>query len=173
MTMPYFSSTGTSPLEPYIKNQAANSNATVWVCPDDMVNSTGTTYNAFHCSYSMNEFLSGPGATYNGAMTINDPDSYYPRASDGVAKYTSSSNSDQPLQNLDNPIGIARIDSPANTDLLFESIVESATGTYLGKQDNTGRGAWPGQKASGAQPQTRRPMMVMRPRTRLRRTIRG
>lgn len=137
----YFTKTGTSPLEGYIKNQAANTVSTVWVCPDMLVTNNATTSYAYHTTYAMNEFLTAPGLTYNKTTNITDPDSYYPRTTDDGAKYTSAT--DKKLRDLDNPIKLSAITTPANTDLLFETMSEQGNNDkYVGYLVNTAEGGW-------------------------------
>lgn len=137
----YFSGTGSSPLEGYIKNQAANSVSTVWVCPDMLVTSNATSYSAYHTTYAMNEFLTGPGLTYDKSTNITDPDSYYPRTTDDSAYYTAAT--DKKLRDLDNPITLSAITTPASTDLLFETMSEQGNNDkYVGYLVNGGSGGW-------------------------------
>lgn len=140
-TYGHFTSTGSSPLEGYIKNQAANTVSTVWVCPDMIVATNTTGYYAYHTTYAMNEFLTGPGPTYNKSATVTDPDSYYPRPTDDGAYYTGAT--DNTLRNLDNPITLSAITAPANTDLLFETMSEQGNNDkYVGYLVNGGYGGW-------------------------------
>jgi len=127
--------TGASALEPYIKNRAKGTS--VWVCPDDDLRpgpgATGTyEYLQFVRSYTMNEFLIGPGLnTQTTPKYIVDPDSYYPRPSDDAKLWypTASTNTDRPIYYSNIPVTMARIVAPAQTDLLSESILEDKTNT--------------------------------------------
>jgi prepilin-type N-terminal cleavage/methylation domain-containing protein/prepilin-type processing-associated H-X9-DG protein len=145
--------TGNSALEPYIKDRQKAGAASVWVCPDQSVlpPSTASAYNIYANSYSMNLFLCGPGKLSYGANRpsglpssvtngITDPDSWYPLVTDSNAPgghwYSSSSTArDKVLYYDDNPVTSARVVSPAQTDLLFESIYGDTTNTssYIGQ----------------------------------------
>ncbi|BDI33685.1 hypothetical protein CCAX7_57360 [Capsulimonas corticalis] len=142
----YYDNNGSSPLEPYIKNHSANSIASVWTCPDltNHYQSSVINFRSYPRTYGMNEFLTNPGSTYQcasgsaGCKNITDPDSYYPRVSDEVVK----NGTDKPLGDLDYPITLSRINSPANTDLLYEGMTEDgpANNQYTGSSQ--GYGSW-------------------------------
>jgi len=140
----YYDASGNSPLEPYIKNHGANSKASVWACPDlaTYYQSTTITYSSYPRTYAMNEFLTGPGGTYQcpkaGCKTIADPDSFYPRVADEVKK----TGTDQTLSDLDQPITLAQISSPANTDLLYEGMTEDGATTSKYTGSSPGYGSW-------------------------------
>ncbi len=143
----YYDNSGNSPLEPYIKNHSANSKNSVWTCPDLASYNQSTTidYHSYPRTYSMNEFMTNAGATYqcasggSGCTNVGDPDSYYPRVSDEAK--SSGSGTDKTLSDLDNPVTISRITSPANTDLLYETMTEASSDKYNGS--SPGYGAWP------------------------------
>ena len=150
----YTDSAGNSAIEPYIKNRSKGTN--VWTCPDDSTKppSTAAAYNQYLRSYAMNEFLTGSGTTtgLKTAVTIGDPDSYFPRVADEsknyAASYGSSSPTDKPIYYDDNPVSQARIAAPAQTCLLFEGLVEdTSNGNYAGQAAVEGswmlaRGFW-------------------------------
>ncbi len=143
----YLDNTGNSPLEPYIKNHSANSKASIWTCPDlaTYYQNTTVNYRNYPRTYSMNEFLTGAGGTYQcatgaaGCLNIADPDSYHPVASDEGKK---SGYTDKPLSDLDNPITIASIGSPANTDLLYETMTEDGPSSNQYTGSSQGYGTW-------------------------------
>ena len=140
----YYDTSGNSPLEPYIKNHTANSTASVWTCPDLATYYQGTTisYSSYPRTYAMNEFLTGAGGTYQcpgaGCKTVADPDSYYPRVSDETKK----SGTDKTLNDLDQPITLAQINSPANTDLLYEGMTEDGATSSKYTGSSPGYGSW-------------------------------
>ena len=142
----YYDNNGSSPLEPYIKNHSANSAASVWMCPDltTFYHSSTITYRNYPRTYGMNEFLTNPGPTYqcatgaSGCKNISDPDSYYPRVADEAKK----TGTDQPLSDLDLPITLSRITSPANTDLLYEGITEDGATSNQYTGSSQGYGSW-------------------------------
>ncbi len=143
----YYDNGGNSPLEPYIKNHSANSKNSVWTCPDlaNYYQGTPITYHNYPRTYGMNEFLTNAGATYQcpsgaGCKTISDPDSYYPRVAD--ESMVSSSGTDQSLSDLDTPVTLSRITSPASTDLLFEEMTEDGPATSTYTASSPGYGAW-------------------------------
>jgi len=140
----YYDNSGNSPLEPYIKNHSANSAASVWTCPNlaNYYQSTTINYYNYPRTYAMNEFLTGAGGTYlcpgAGCKNVADPDSFYPRVSDESKK----SGTDQTLSDLDNPITLAQINSPANTDLLYEGMTEDGASSSKYTGSSPGYGSW-------------------------------
>jgi prepilin-type N-terminal cleavage/methylation domain-containing protein/prepilin-type processing-associated H-X9-DG protein len=146
----YFSSTGNSPLEPYISNHSASSKSTVWACPDltSYYQATPVNNYSYPTSYGMNEFMTNPGGTYPcssnppgaGCVNVSDPDSYHPVVAD--ESKANSSGTDITLSNLDNPVTLSRITSPANTDLLFEEITEDGATTSKYTGSSPGYGSW-------------------------------
>ena len=141
--------TGQSQLEPYIKNHSAQSKSSVWVCPDLAKYYTGTapSFGNYLCSYTMNVFLTPPSSydsdpdacytppaqqksvSWNGPNYSNENNLYYNNGpTTGAAKHYNGEN-------------LARIASPANTDLLFEGYVEDgdpATDSYVGLSSRAG-----------------------------------
>ncbi len=144
----YYDNSGNSPLEPYIKNHSANSKNSIWTCPDLATYYQNSTvdYHNYPRTYSMNEFLTGAGGTYQctsktstkGCVNVSDPDSYYPRVSDEGTK----TRTDKTLSDLDNPITLASIGSPANTDLLYETMTEDGDSSVKFTGSSQGYGSW-------------------------------
>jgi len=140
----YYDNSGNSPLEPYIKNHSANSISSVWTCPNlaNRYQSTTISFRSYPRTYAMNEFLTNPGGTYQcpgaGCKNVSDPDSYYPRVGDESKK----TGTDQTLSDLDNPITLARINAPANTDLLYEGMTEDGPSNNQYTGSSPGYGSW-------------------------------
>ncbi len=137
---PCTKTSGNSPIEPYVKNRAGGgSKASVYTCPNIATVYTGTdVYYQYPRTYAMNEFLCGSGMTYNKSVTLNDPDSFYPRPADESVNYSHAT--DAPVSNDDNVLNIAKIASPAQTDLLFEAMPEdgATSSKYTGSTQNIG-----------------------------------
>ncbi len=132
------SATGDSPLEVYIKNRSKGDSGSVWKCPNHNPTplSTASAFNQYTRSYAMNEFLLGSGPTCSpsfGAcsvnVTINDPDSYYPRVSDETKQYPNKAKTatDYPLFFSNKPMNQSRLVAASNTVLLFEALVEDSS----------------------------------------------
>jgi prepilin-type N-terminal cleavage/methylation domain-containing protein/prepilin-type processing-associated H-X9-DG protein len=159
----YNGTTGNSPLEPYIKDHPSGSTQTVWFCPDVTNYYHGGTSGQFGqwlSTYAMNVFVTGNDSH------VKDTDSCYTP----VNKETSVDYNKSPYSNESNlsyhteyTVGakLAKIASPAQTDLLFESYVEAGTNggpcnanQYCGQSSKNGdylndQGFWTTQ--SGAQ----------------------
>ena len=151
--MSFTDAAGNSALEPYIKNRSKNEASGVWVCPSTPIKPPAptTSYLSNARSYTMNEFLVNPGRTCDPGFSagcgpivqINDPDSYYPRVGEPLTKsWRSGAATDKPLYASNQALSQARLVAPANTCLLFESIVEREDqGNFSGSTPTTG--AWP------------------------------
>ena len=172
-----------STLEPYLRNRNAHNPDSVWVCPEITRFSTVRTtsqsgWGAFYCTYTMNVFLNPRriAGTHGVKQAIPEPDVCYSDIADQAAQtvgWTGSGALEDEMA-LSEPqytipakprpkrrpdmLGarIGDIASPAQTDLVFEGVVE---GLYRGKTDNgyVGRaprqgdytleqGFWPSQK---------------------------
>jgi prepilin-type N-terminal cleavage/methylation domain-containing protein/prepilin-type processing-associated H-X9-DG protein len=124
--------TGSSVLEPYIKNHPGQSSASVWVCPDvsGFYDGPINSWSSFRCTYSMNVFLNPPNPF------DPDPDTCYSSAASQAGgagmpswngqpgNYSNESNlsyNNYPAAGLN----ISRIVAPANTDMIFEAYVEA------------------------------------------------
>ena len=147
-------------LDSYLKRaQVGSSN--VWVCPDQNTLPPATfatpsnAYLSFVKSYAMNTFLVGTGPTCTSGckspiIRITDPDSFYPRVSDEALVYSKTPSTtpavgsggaptDKTLYYMNIPINQARINSPANTCLIFETPPEDGSqGDYAGSTNNCG-----------------------------------
>ncbi|HEV2473822.1 MAG TPA: hypothetical protein VGS41_14190 [Chthonomonadales bacterium] len=147
--------TGSSPLEPYIKNHPSESRGTVWVCPDLGKYYQGpSSWGNYLCTYSMNVFLTPP----NGYDP--DPDACYTPASQETSvswngfpgSYSNESNLDYHNYPA-NGSTLARIYAPADTVLIYEAYVEDgnpATDPYVGLSGEDGdylqlQGFWTNQ----------------------------
>lgn len=166
----YTNAAGASPLEPYIKNRSKGDNSSVWKCPNHnpTPSSAAAGYNQFTRSYAMNEFLVNPGNTCEPApascpvhVLVNDPDSFYPRASDETKQYPGKGRTatDAPLSYSNKSMNQSRLSAAANTVLLFEAIVEDssngASGKYAGIAATSGsfpmvKGFWNSKTAEQA-----------------------
>ena len=139
-------------LDAYIKNSSSFQSATasIWTCPDQSlfpIPAAGGNP-ILDRSYVLNLYLVGAGPAdcglphTNGNVsaqcgkyfsqnpTISDPDSYYSRPSDDTKKCFGSGGvcTPTPVYYDDTPIGASVISSPAQTDMLFESLYEDASG---------------------------------------------
>jgi len=148
--------TGNSPLEPYIVNRARKNTGSIWSCPDftnyyqggDASVVVTNANQEFPHMYSMNEFLHGPGGTYQcfktppaaGCVNIADPDSYYPRVADEAKN--NGSGSDKILNQQDIGMPQARLSNPSSTDLLFETMTEDGPTNIKYTGSNPGMGSW-------------------------------
>ena len=124
---------GNSPLEPFLKNHSNGGTATstVWACPD-LQGYSGTAAGYYYArSYAMNIFLRSPGPNYNNRYTVNDPDACYTTPAQYLsASFKSSTGSGESyLSGTNNPVNLAAIVEPANTDMLFEAMPEDSSNT--------------------------------------------
>ena len=123
---------GQSPLEPYIKNHSNGGTATstVWACPD-LQGYSGTAAGYYYArSYAMNVFLRSPGLSNSLAYSILDPDACYTAPAQYLSvKYKGSSgkSNEYYLSGTNNPVNLAKIAEPANTDLLYEAMPEDSS----------------------------------------------
>jgi prepilin-type N-terminal cleavage/methylation domain-containing protein/prepilin-type processing-associated H-X9-DG protein len=131
----FYQVNGSSPLEPYIVNHGTyNSNGTVWMCPDYAgyhlytgLNTNGL--GAYYTSYTMNVFLVNP---YTKSGKLVDPDSCYTPQSLYTtvhwnrSSYSYENNLYYDTENSKANLLTSRIAAPAQTDLLFEGVMEDA-----------------------------------------------
>ena len=142
----YGSDNGKSPLDSYLSNHSNGGTATstVWACPD-LQGYSGTAAGYYYArSYAMNVFLRSPGPNYNGSYTVNDPDACYTAPAQYLSvKYKGSSgkSNEYYLSGTNNPVNLAAIAEPANTDLLFEAMPEDSSASpayYYGSTSPNG-----------------------------------
>ena len=147
---PYYygsvNSSGQSPLESYIKNRSNGGTATstVWACPD-LQGYSGTAAGYYYArSYAMNVFLRSPGKDHTNSYSILDPDACYTAPSQYLSvtyKGSSSNSNEYYLSGTNNPVNLAKIAEPANTDMLYEAMPEDNTNTpayYYGSTSPNG-----------------------------------
>jgi prepilin-type N-terminal cleavage/methylation domain-containing protein/prepilin-type processing-associated H-X9-DG protein len=141
--------TGLGILDPYIKNHPLESKTSVYLCPNDSDLYTGSSiigtssgWKGYPSSYGMNVFLQ-PGNSAD-----PDPDACFTP----VADQLSVSWNGTPFSNENNlffngfkykagGLSLTAIVNPANTDLLFESVVEggnTSTDGYVGMSERAG-----------------------------------
>jgi prepilin-type N-terminal cleavage/methylation domain-containing protein/prepilin-type processing-associated H-X9-DG protein len=142
----FYDASGNNALEPYIKNHASDSTATVWMCPDNTNHYTGAGGASYLTSYTMNSYLSAPSSY------ASDPDACYSlntQVNSASVHWNSSSYAPEENVGYDSRnsggITIARIAAPSDTVMLFEGLPEAlasgktpATDTYYGKATQWG-----------------------------------
>lgn len=117
---------GSSPLEPYIRDHAGEGGAaTIWLCPSLLARYEGHSHASgqFPRTYAMNLFLRAPGPTYNHRYRITDPDACYtPGEKAGGAVFARTA--EGILHQSDIAVPLSRVAWPTGTVLLFEASPE-------------------------------------------------